>query len=66
MLVEGQSVFGRDKATHFMPLSSRLAQWERNKIHPLKVFSKPGTCSLYDFTQGRGCPKPQMVAPAYI
>jgi len=49
--VEGQSVFGRDKATHFMPLSSRLAQWEKNKIHPLKVFSKPGTCSLYDFTR---------------
>jgi hypothetical protein len=43
MLVEGQSVFGRDKATHFMPLSSILAQWEKSKIHPFKVFSKAGT-----------------------
>jgi hypothetical protein len=43
MLVEGQSLFGRDKATHFMPLSSILAQWEKSKIHPFKVFSKAGT-----------------------
>jgi len=63
MLVERQSVFGRDKATHFMPLSSTLAQWEKSEIHPFKVFSKPGTYSFYDFTQERSCPKAQMVAP---